>query len=83
METKEEQSLVATKASRAEFNEIVSDIITNPNVMALKEHLQHQTTSRFDHCQSVAFISYSICKRLGLDYVSAARRSNATRLLFL
>ena len=76
--SKEEKSLVATTASREEFNEIVADIIFNPNVMALKEHLQHQSTSRFDHCISVSFITYSICKRLGLDYVSAARRSNAT-----
>lgn len=78
MNSKEEKSLVATSASREEFNEIVSDIITNPNVTALKEHLQHQTTSRFDHCLSVSFITYSICKKLGLDYVSAARRSYAT-----
>lgn len=78
MDSKEEKSLVVTHASREEFNEIVSDIITNPNVVALKQHLQHQTTSRFEHCMSVAFITYAICKRLGLDYISAARRSNVT-----
>ena len=76
MNSEEEKSLVVTNANREEFNKIVFDIINNPNVLALKEHVQHQTTSRFDHCESVAFITYSICKRLGLDYISAARRSN-------
>ena len=78
MNSKEEKSLVKTNTNIEEFNEIVADIINNPNVRALKEHLQHQNTSRFDHCKSVAFITYSICKKLGLDYVSAARRSNVT-----
>ncbi len=73
MNSKEEKSLVATNADREEFNEIIAEIINDPNVLALKEHIQHQTTSRFDHCESVAFITYSICKRLGLDYISAAR----------
>ena len=78
MNSKEEKSLLITNANREEFNKIVSDIVSNPNVLALKEHVQHQNTSRFDHCESVAFITYSICKRLGLDYISAARRCNVT-----
>ena len=78
MNSEEEKSLVATNANRQEFNEIISDIVNNPNVSALKEHIQHHSTSRFNHCENVAFITYSICKRLGLDYISAARRGYAS-----
>ena len=78
MNSKKEKSLLVINENREEFNKIVYDIINNPNVSALKEHLQHKNTYRFEHCQSVAFLTYLICKKLKLDYISAARRSNVT-----
>ncbi|MBR3673555.1 MAG: HDIG domain-containing protein [Clostridia bacterium] len=39
----------------------------------MKEFRQHYDTSCFEHCKNVAFISYKICKKLNLDYKSAAR----------
>lgn len=68
-----EKSLVCTDVSWSEFREIVSDIINNSNVKALREHMQHMHTSRFEHCQMVAYYTYVICKKMRLDYISAAR----------
>lgn len=56
-----------------EFKLIIKDITSNPNVMALKEHIQHASNSRFYHCLCVSYYTYAICKKLNLDYVSAAR----------
>ena len=56
-----------------EFYEIIEDIITNSMVLELKNHLQHCSTSRFEHCANVAYYTYKICKKLNLDYVSATR----------
>lgn len=69
----EQKALTCTVQSWSEFREIVYDIITNSNVKALSEHIQHMNTSRFEHCQMVAYYTYLLCKKLGLDYVSAAR----------
>ena len=73
MSSKEEKSLILEKVNKQEFYEIVRDIIDNPNVMALSEHVQHHKTSRYEHCMSVSYITYLICKKFGLDYISAAR----------
>ena len=59
--------------SKLEFYSIVSDIITNDTVRKMKDYRQHYDTSTYEHCLHVAYISYKICKKLGLDYVSVAR----------
>ena len=69
----EEKTLTCADATWSEFKEIIKDIINNPNVVALKEHIQHVNSSRFEHCEMVAYYTYIICKKLGLDYISAAR----------
>lgn len=56
-----------------EFLSIIQDIINNETVQKMKDFRQHCNTSCFDHCLSVSYNSYLICKRLNLDYVSAAR----------
>lgn len=69
----EQKSLICKDSSLNEFKEIVKDIITDSNVLALKEHMQHIHSTRFEHCEEVAYYTYIICKKLGLDYISAAR----------
>lgn len=64
-----------------EFNTIISDIISNPKVKEMKLYRQHYNTNCFDHCYNVALYSYIICKKLNLDYTSAARARNATRFI--
>lgn len=73
MSLEEQKALICTDTSLSEFRECVQDIITNSNVLALKEHMQHINSTRFEHCEEVAYYTYVICKKLGLDYVSAAR----------
>ena len=56
-----------------EFYNIIKDIIKNETVQKMKEFRQHYDTSTYEHCFKVSFINYKICKKLGLDYKSAAR----------
>lgn len=62
----------------AEFEEILADILQNDTVLKMKNFRQHFHTSCYDHCLTVAYYSYLWCKKLGLDYVSAARARYAT-----
>ncbi len=73
--TKEIHDLIVTDniPSILEFKEIIRDIATNPNVVALKERVQHNNKSRYYHCLCVSYYTYCICKKLKLDYISAAR----------
>ena len=59
--------------NNTEFAIIVKDIITNPEVKKMNEYIQHYNTSCMEHCIEVAYISYLICKKFNLDYVSVAR----------
>ena len=56
-----------------EFNDIIKDIISNDTVLQMKNYIQHFDTNCFQHCKTVAYYSYLMCKKLGLDYCSAAR----------
>ena len=67
------QNLIIAEPSINEFRSIINDIATNPNVLSLKNRVQHKNKSRYYHCLCVSFYSYAICKKLKLDYVSAAR----------
>lgn len=57
----------------SEFHTLVQDLITNETVQKMKNYRQHYDTSTYEHCFYVAYISYKICKKLGLDYKAAAR----------
>ena len=56
-----------------EFYTLVQDLISNETVQKMKNYRQHYSTSTYEHCFYVAYISYKICKKLGLDYKAAAR----------
>ena len=56
-----------------EFHSIISDIIDHPATQQMKKYRQHYECSCFDHCLSVSYYSYIICKKLHLDYTSMAR----------
>lgn len=75
-ENKPEESksnLVKADINIQEFKEIIQDITENSSVLSLKEHVQHMRGSRYAHCYQVAFYTYVLTKRLGLDYISATR----------
>lgn len=58
---------------KLEFIYIIDDIITDETVKQMKNFRQHCDTSCYEHCLHVAYYSYFLCKKLGLDYISAAR----------
>lgn len=56
-----------------EFWNIIKDVISNKTVQSLRLYKHHYGSTRYEHCLSVSYYSYKICKLLGLDYVSVAR----------
>ncbi len=56
-----------------EFYECIKDLASHPIVQEMKNYIQHGTTTCYQHCLSVAYYNYKICRRLGLDARSAAR----------
>jgi uncharacterized protein len=57
----------------SEFQAIVSDLIANDTVQQMKNFRQHYETSCFEHCYTVSYYCYLICKKYNLDYKSATR----------
>ena len=55
-------NLIVAEPSISEFKSIIKDITSNPNIIALKERIQHANNSRFYHCLCVSYYTYSICK---------------------
>lgn len=55
-----------------EYNKIIEDILNNNEFLKLDDCLHHKG-SRLVHSKRVSLYSYKICKKLKLDYISAAR----------
>ena len=55
------------------FYECVGDLLKNNMVNELDCFSQHKGTSRLQHSINVAYYSFLVCYKLGLDYKSAAR----------
>lgn len=56
-----------------DFQEIIEDLIKNETVQEMKNFRQHFNTDCFEHCYVASYYCYRICKKLKLDYKSAAR----------
>jgi len=56
-----------------EFQEIIKELIANNTVQQMKNFRQHYNTSCFEHCYSVAYYCFLICKKYHLDYISVTR----------
>ena len=61
------------KHINTEFGNIIKDLLANETVQSLRYFRHHYGSNRYEHCLSVAYNSYKICKALKLDHVSAAR----------
>lgn len=68
--------------SNHNFFSCVSDIISLRELDSLKYITHHISTTRFQHCLNVSYYSYIICKKLGLDFRSAARAGLLHDLFF-
>lgn len=66
-------SLKEKNDSWHEFVNCICDLLQNEKVQKMKQFRHHRDTNCFEHCLSVSYYSFLICKGLGLDYVSAAR----------
>jgi len=56
-----------------EYMECIEQMIGHKLVQSMKNYCQHGTTTTLTHCIHVSYLSYQICKKLGLDYQAAAR----------
>lgn len=56
-----------------EYINLIEDLIKHEKVLEMKQYRQHYNISCFDHCLFVSYNTYLICKKLHLDYISAAR----------
>lgn len=56
-----------------EYMECISIFIQHKMVWSMQNFIQHGDINCLEHCLYVSYNSYLICKRLGLDYRSAAR----------
>jgi uncharacterized protein len=59
--------------STTEYENCINDLINHEMIVSMNNFTQHGNVSCLEHCINVSYSSYIICKRLGLDYRSAAR----------
>lgn len=55
-----------------EYLDTVNDILQNREFLKLRNYFHHNS-SIYEHVLRVSYFSFNLCKKLGLDYVSAAR----------
>ena len=67
---------------KEKFLEIINDILANKSIQNLKLYNHHYAYTRLEHCLSVSYYTYVICKFLHLDYKSAARAALLHDLFF-
>ena len=70
------------KNTNDNFLSIINDITINKDIQELKKFKHHYGSTRFEHCLSVSYYSYIICKFLHLDYISASRAGLLHDLFF-
>ena len=68
-----EKDLIKKIYKDKSFINIIQDIISNETVLEMKNYRQHCETSCFEHCLVASYYCYKICKKLKIDYISAAR----------
>lgn len=56
-----------------EYADLVGDLLENGAVRSMGSFIQHGDITCLEHSLYVSFLSYLACKRLGLDFRSAAR----------
>ena len=61
------------KMENKEYLQIVEKILENRKFNKLKDETHHHNSNRFTHCVEVSYKTYRVCKKLGLDYESAAK----------
>lgn len=65
--------LESDSSSDMEYLECINDLIENKTVKSMRDYTQHNDIDCLEHSLYVSYSSYLICKRLKMDYRSAAR----------
>ena len=60
---------------------LIDKYINNKKVMKLKD-IPHHDSNRLNHSLKVSYYSYKICKKLNLNYISAAKAGILHDLFF-
>ena len=55
------------------FVQSIQDLLHTPVVQSMDNYIQHGQVTCLEHCLSVSWHSYRVCRRLGLDPQAAAR----------
>ena len=66
-------NLRADQSIKHEYDLCISDLAENNFIRSLDGFVHHRNFSRLEHCLHVSYLSYRVCKKIGLDYRSAAR----------
>lgn len=66
-------NLKLERSSKHEYERCISDLAQSQIILSLGDFSHHLHFSRLDHSLHVSYQSYLLCKKLGLDYRSAAR----------
>lgn len=65
--------LETNSATDMEYLECVRELINHEMVKSMENYIQHNEIDCLVHSLYVSYNSYLVCKRMGLDYRSAAR----------
>lgn len=63
----------ARRALKDRYSLCIEDVINNPSVQMMRSYPHHFRVSCFEHSVHVSYVSFILCKLLGMDYYSAAR----------
>ena len=70
---KSKMKLKADSSDYIGYEKCISDLIHNEAVRSMEKFIQHSDITCLEHNIYVSYKSYLICRRLGIDYQSAAR----------
>lgn len=59
--------------TKQEFKSCIIDLTQNESFNAMADFVHHYQTTRLEHSLHVSYCSFVTCRKLGLDYQSAAR----------
>ena len=70
---KDSLNLKSDSSNYDEYKKCISDLAQNEIVRSMENFIQHSNITCMEHSVYVSYISYLMCRRLKLDYCSAAR----------
>lgn len=66
-------NLKADSNSYDEYKICISTLTQNENIYSMERFIQHGNTTCLEHSIYVSYVSFLVCRHLGLDYRCAAR----------